>query len=158
LAIVIPLLLVSPRYFAKQLGLGGLMQVANAFAYVHNSLSFIINAYGDIANWRAVIERLSGFEERLQDAEEADAAKRQIVLHRRGCGITVENLSLDLPTGRSLLRGINFNVDAGSSLLIRGPAGAGKSVLLRAISGIWPFGSGQVRIGMGCRLFVPQLP
>lgn len=158
LAIVIPLVLVSPRYFAQQLGLGGLMQVANAFAYVHNSLSFIINAYGDIANWQAVTQRLSGFEERLEDAHESASIKRQIAFQRRDSGITVEDLSLDLPDGSSLLCGINFDVDAGSSLLIRGPAGAGKSVLLRAIAGIWPFGSGQVKMGTGSSLFVPQLP
>ncbi|HTD16760.1 MAG TPA: ABC transporter ATP-binding protein/permease [Chthoniobacterales bacterium] len=158
LAIVIPLLLVSPRYFAQQLGLGGLMQVANAFAYVHNALSFIINAYADIANWQAVTQRLSGFEERLQDAQESASAKRKIAFQRKDSGITVENLSLDLPDGRPLLCGINFNVDAGSSLLVRGPAGAGKSVLLRAIAGIWPFGSGQVKIGPGSSRFVPQLP
>ena len=158
LAIVIPLVLVSPRYFAQQLGLGGLMQVANAFAYVHNSLSFIINAYGDIANWQAVTQRLSGFEERLEDAHESAGTKRQIAFQRGDSGITVEDLSLDLPDGRSLVCGIKFNVDAGSSLLIRGPAGAGKSVLLRAIAGIWPFGSGQVRMGPGSSLFVPQLP
>ena len=158
LAIVIPLVLVSPRYFAQQLGLGGLMQVANAFAYVHNSLSFIINAYGDIANWQAVTQRLSGFEERLEDAHESASTKRQIAFQRKDSGITVKDLSLDLPDGRSLLCGINFNVDAAGSLLIRGPAGAGKSVLLRAIAGIWPFGSGQVKIGPGSSLFVPQLP
>src|SRR5262249_29528849 len=58
----------------------------------------------------------------------------------------------------SLLCGINLNVDAGGSLLMRGPAGAGKSVLLRAIAGIWPFGTGQVKMGTGSSLFVPQLP
>ncbi|PWT86098.1 MAG: ABC transporter ATP-binding protein, partial [Acidobacteria bacterium] len=158
LAIVIPLVLVSPRYFAQQLGLGGLMQVANAFAYVHNSLSFIINAYADIANWQAVTQRLSGFEERLQDAQESASAKRKIAFQQKDSGITVENLSLDLPDGGPLLCGINFNIHVGGSLLIRGPAGAGKSVLLRAIARIWPFGSGQVKIGPGSSLFVPQLP
>jgi vitamin B12/bleomycin/antimicrobial peptide transport system ATP-binding/permease protein len=118
----------------------------------------IINAYVDIANWQAVTQRLSGFEEPLQDAQESASAKRRIAFQRKDSGTMVKNLSLDLPDGRSLLCGINFNVDAGGSLLIRGPAGAGKSVLLRAIAGIWPFGSGQVKIGPGSSLFVPQLP
>ena len=64
--VVFPLIVVSPRYFSHQIGLGELMQVANAFAFVQNALSFIINAYKDIAAWEAVTERLSGFEERLQ--------------------------------------------------------------------------------------------
>ena len=157
LAVVVPLLLVSPRYFSHEIGLGGLMQVANAFAYVHNSLSFIINAYNDIANWQAVTERLSTFEERLYD-NPATAPRRQIAVQREGADIKVEKLDLDLPNGRPLLRGVAFTVAAGSSLLITGPSGAGKSVLLRAICGVWPFGVGQVRIGQGRSLFVPQLP
>ena len=158
LAIVIPLVVVSPRYFAKQIGLGGLMQVANAFAYVHNSLSFIINAYGDIANWLAVTERLSSFEERLHETKKSSGVRKEIVIRNEGAGVVVDDLDLDLPKGASLLRSITFNVTAGSSLLITGPAGTGKSVLLRAISGIWPFGRGLVTLDPGRRMFVPQLP
>jgi putative ATP-binding cassette transporter len=158
LAVVIPLVVVSPRYFAKQIGLGGLMQVANAFAYVHNALSFIINAYGDIANWLAVTERLSSFEERLHEAKKSSGARKEIVIRDEGSGVAVDDLDLDLPKGASLLRGITFSVDAGNSLLITGPAGAGKSVLLRAIAGIWPFGRGVVTLDPGRRMFVPQLP
>jgi vitamin B12/bleomycin/antimicrobial peptide transport system ATP-binding/permease protein len=158
LAVVIPLVVVSPRYFAKQIGLGGLMQVANAFAYVHNALSFIVNAYGDIANWLAVTERLSSFEERLHETRKASRVRREIVIRDQGAGVVADNLDLDLPDGAPLLRGITFTVDAESSLLITGPAGAGKSVLLRAIAGIWPFGRGQVTLNPHRRLFVPQLP
>ena len=158
LAVVIPLVVVSPRYFAKQIGLGGLMQVANAFAYVHNALSFIVNAYGDIANWLAVTERLSSFEERLHETRKASRVRREIVIRNQGAGVVADNLDLDLPDGAPLLRGITFTVDAESSLLITGPAGAGKSVLLRAIAGIWPFGCGQVTLSPHRRLFVPQLP
>ena len=158
LAVAIPLVVVSPRYFAKQVGFGGLMQVANAFAYVHNSLSFIINAYGDIANWLAVTERLSSFEERLHEIRKTSHVRREIIIRNQGAGVVVDNLDLDLPNGAGLLRGISFRVGAGRSLLITGPAGAGKTVLLRAISGIWPFGRGQVTLDPGRRLFVPQLP
>ena len=158
LAVVVPLILVSPRYFAQQIGLGGLMQVANAFAYVHNSLSFIINAYADIANWIAVTQRLSSFTDQLHEIRKSTSAQKAIDFGGPGAGIQVENLDLDLPNGASLLRGVTFKVEPGGSLLITGPASAGKSVLLRALSGIWPFGTGQIQIGDGRQLFVPQLP
>src|SRR6201993_1421548 len=87
LAVVIPLVVVSPRYFAKQIGLGGLMQVANAFAYVHNALSFIVNAYGDIANWLAVTERLSSFEERLHETRKTSGVRKEIVICNQGAGV-----------------------------------------------------------------------
>jgi len=158
LAVVFPLVVVSPRYFAFQIGLGGLMQVANAFAYVHNSLSFIINTYSDIANWQAVTQRLSGFEERLHEIQESARAPQRIVIQREGAGVAVKDLDLNLPDGIQVLRRVAFAVSSGGSVLITGPSGAGKSVLLRAIAGIWPFGRGQIRLGEGRTLFVPQLP
>jgi hypothetical protein len=100
---------VSPRYFAKLIGLGGLMQVANAFAYVHNALSFIINAYNDIASWQAVTQRLGGFEDRLSQIHKSAHSSKEIVIRFEGEGITVEGLDLDLPHGRPLLRGVSFN-------------------------------------------------
>ena len=64
-ALIFPIVVVAPRYFAKQIGLGGLMQVVSAFSSVQSSLSFIITSYTNIAAWQAVTERLSSFEERL---------------------------------------------------------------------------------------------
>ena len=88
---------------------------------------------------------------------EPDVA-RDLVAGDQGAGVGADNLDLDLPDGAALLRGVTFTVTAGSSLLVTGPAGAGKSVLLRAIAGIWPFGRGQVTLSPHRRLFVPQLP
>jgi ABC-type uncharacterized transport system fused permease/ATPase subunit len=56
------------------------------------------------------------------------------------------------------LRDVAFSLARGEALLIEGPTGAGKSTLLRAIAGIWPFGRGQIRLGRGRMLFVPQRP
>ncbi|MFY9983949.1 MAG: ABC transporter ATP-binding protein/permease [Chthoniobacterales bacterium] len=158
LAVIVPLVVVSPRYFARQVGLGGLMQVANAFGYVHNSLAFIINAYSDIANWQAVTQRLSNFEKRLHEIQTSARAAQRITIQRQGAGVAVDNLDLDLPDGTPLLRDVSFAAKSGGSVLVTGPSGAGKSVLLRAIAGIWPFGRGQIRLGEGRTLFIPQLP
>jgi vitamin B12/bleomycin/antimicrobial peptide transport system ATP-binding/permease protein len=157
-AVIFPMVIVSPRYFAKQIGLGGFMQAVNAFSFVQNSLSFIINAYTEIAAWLAVTQRLSDFEERLLSMHLASRASRQVAIRRRGEGVAVKGLDLDLPDGTPLLRGVSFTCSRAEALLIAGPTGAGKSALLRTIAGIWPFGRGQIQLGKGPLLFVPQRP
>ena len=134
------------------------MQAVNAFSFVQNSLSFIVNAYTDIAAWQAVTQRLSDFEQRLLSIHLVSQASRQIVLRRRGEGVTVKELDLDLPNGTPLLRGVSFTCSRAEALLITGPTGAGKSALLRTIAGIWPYGRGHIRLGKGPPLFVPQRP
>ena len=157
-AVIFPVVMISPRYFLKQIGLGGLMQAVNAFSFVQNALSFIINSYSDIAAWQAVTERLGGFEERLQALHHAKRTTSQIVIRRGGMGVALKALDLHLPDGTSLLRGVNFASARGGTVLIAGVSGAGKSTLLRAIAGIWPYGQGDIRLGKGPMLFVPQRP
>jgi putative ATP-binding cassette transporter len=158
-AVIFPVIVVSPRYFARQILLGGLMQAVNAFSYVQNALSFIINSYNDIATWEAVTQRLGDFEERLVAIQKSVRAPQSIVIRRRGgAGVAVDQIDLDLPDGTPLLRGVAFAVNQGDALLITGPSGSGKSTLLRAIAGIWPFGRGSFRLGKGQIAFVPQRP
>jgi putative ATP-binding cassette transporter len=157
--LIFPVIVVSPRYFARQILLGGLFQAVNAFSYVQNALSFIINSYNDIATWEAVTQRLGEFEEKLSGIQQSVRAPQSIVIWRRGFGgVAVDHLDLDLPAGTPLLRGVTFQVERGASLLIEGRSGSGKTTLLRAIAGIWPFGHGKIRLGRGQIAFVPQRP
>jgi vitamin B12/bleomycin/antimicrobial peptide transport system ATP-binding/permease protein len=157
-AVIFPVVVVAPRYFTKQIGLGSLMQVVNAFSFVQNSLSFIVNSYADIAALQAVTQRLSGFEERLLAVQQSKRAQRRIVIRRGGVGVALGALDVDLPDGTALLRGVTLAPAHGEAVLITGSTGAGKSTLLRAIAGIWPFGQGEIRLGKGRILFVPQRP
>jgi putative ATP-binding cassette transporter len=159
-AVVFPFVVVAQRYFRGQILLGGLMQTAAAFGQVQDSLSFIISSYTDIAAWRSVVERLAGFERALQVAR-IQAATTAGIRHTAwdGEGLIVDGVELDLPGGQPLVADVNFTLGRGDSVLLGGPSGVGKSTLLRAIAGIWPFGSGDIRMPSNTRvLFLPQKP
>jgi putative ATP-binding cassette transporter len=158
-AIIFPILVAAPRYFRGEIPLGALMQTSQAFGQVQDSLSFIVTSYTDIAEWRAVVLRLLGFERSLARVR-AEAAIEG-VRHRTGAAdmLSLDRVNLALPGGRSLVEGISFDIRPGESTLISGPSGAGKSTLFRAIAGIWPFGRGEVRLPSDGRvLFLPQKP
>jgi vitamin B12/bleomycin/antimicrobial peptide transport system ATP-binding/permease protein len=158
-AVIFPFVVAAPRYFRGEMPLGGLMQVASAFGQVQDSLSFIISAYTDIAQWRSVVQRLVGFERALARMR-ADAASDGV---RRtpgsGDALALDRVDLKLPGGGPLLEGATLDFRPGDSALISGPSGAGKSTLFRAIAGIWPFGTGEISLPRDGRvLFLPQKP
>jgi putative ATP-binding cassette transporter len=160
-AVVFPYVVVSPAYFAGLMQLGGLMQTASAFNSVETALSFFINVYRDIAEWRAVIARLDGFNRSIETARDtATTAPRESddAMHEKA-GMTIEGLSVRLPTGAPLVASEELFIKAGERALITGPSGSGKSTLFRAIAGVWPFGSGNVVVPRGAKLMMlPQRP
>lgn len=160
LALVFPLLVAAPRYFAHQIMLGGLMQTAQAFGQVQGALSFIVNSYPDIARWRAAVDRLIGFERALRNPATCGSVERRIEVRRAPTlALHVDDLDIDLPSGAPLLRALSFTVLPGRSLLIVGPAGAGKTTLLRAIAGMWPYGKGRIEIpDTGREVIMPEKP
>src|SRR6516164_246703 len=158
LAIVFPFLVAAPRYFNKVIQLGGLMQIVSAFGQVQEALSFIISSYTEIAEYQSVVRRLSGFQERLNEIAADREVPQPIEIERHGPGVEVDMLDLNLPDGQLLRPNISLAASPGESLLITGASGLGKSTLLRAIAGIWPFGRGRIRVTDGRCLFLPQRP
>lgn len=153
LAIIFPFVVAAPRFFAKEIALGGLMQTASAFGRVQGALSYFVEAYTSIATWQATTDRLLGFSHTMRIAE----ALPSLPVSRQGEAIAASNLSVRLPDGRELLKNITLNVKPGDSLLITGPSGSGKSTLLRVLSGLWPFVDGQLVLPeRASMMFVPQ--
>jgi putative ATP-binding cassette transporter len=159
-AVIIPFALVSPAYFANKIQLGALTQTAEAFGKVQDALSFFVTVYRTMAEWRAVVARLDGFESSIKSAEKlaADPASIQSVATPKR-EITLPQLLVRLPNGAPLVAADQFSLRPGERTLITGPSGAGKSTLFRAIAGIWPFGDGTIEIPANAALMMlPQRP
>ena len=158
-AIIFPFLVAAPRFFAKEIQLGGLMQTASAFGQVQNSLSFIITSFTTIAEWKAVVDRLTGFTESLDRMDEARAEAGINRAETDQPGVEIKDLAVDIPGGRRLFHRLSLVFQPRMSVLITGATGSGKSSLMRAIAGIWSFGAGHIRLPRGKRLlFLSQKP
>ncbi len=159
-AIIFPFLVVSPVYFFGAMTLGGLMQISSAFGQVQSALSFFVTAYSSIADWKAVLDRLAGFEASIDWAQGLDkTAPRVEFITDGGTALHVGELAVGLPNGNEIVRLAGFSVEPGERVLVTGPSGSGKTSLFRALGGVWPFGSGAVRIPKGANVLVlPQRP
>jgi putative ATP-binding cassette transporter len=155
---VFPVLVASPRYFAGAITLGVLMQISSAFGQVTTSLNWFVDNFPRIADWRSHVERVIELEDTL---EAADTAEAESLIHIEEGGETLafRDLQIAHPDGNVVIDEANAEIAPGERVLIVGESGTGKSTLFRAIAGLWPWGSGEIRIpdraGM---MFMPQRP
>ncbi len=155
LAIIVPLIMAAPRYFSKEIQLGGLMQISSAFGRVQDALSYFVDSYDTIASLAAVINRLAGFTEHMEEARNV----QNKITTAQAPELKISALSVSLPTGRELLKKLSLELQNSKALLVTGASGCGKSTLLRTLAGIWAYASGEIGLPSGARvMFLPQKP
>jgi vitamin B12/bleomycin/antimicrobial peptide transport system ATP-binding/permease protein len=160
LSVLLPLLVALPNYFSKKFMLGGLIQSLQAFNRVQDSLSFLINSYTQIAQWQAICKRLTTFVNHMNEAEERAQGQNKLIFNKQSYnGIIARNISASTPRGEALLTGVNEEFKHGNHYLISGHSGLGKSTFIRALSGIWPYSSGEAIFPDDKMImYVPQRP
>ncbi|CCD38582.1 ABC transporter, fused ATPase and inner membrane subunits [Candidatus Paraburkholderia kirkii UZHbot1] len=163
IAIIFPIMVASPRYFAGAFSFGVLMQISSAFGTVSDSFSWFINSYSTLVEWRATVNRLREFKRVMRSTHIREATSPAtehggINLHYTNTpSLTTRGLMLALPNGTPLSRVADVSMEPGSRWLIVGPSGSGKSTLMRTLAGLWPFGDGTIDAPLDAKMmFIPQ--
>ena len=157
---VVPLLLLAHRYLAGDISLGGVMQTAAAFVQVQIALNWLVDNYAGIAEWLASVGRVAGLWTALSDldASVGDDANESITLGKsEDDRIHLQSLSVAQHDGRIMIDETDTIIEPGQKVLLMGESGTGKSTLIRAVAGLWPWGSGHVLLPENARIaFLPQ--
>lgn len=154
-AVVFPFILQAPRFFSGAIKLGDVMQTSQAFGQVQDALSFFRESYDTFAQYRATLDRLTGF----LDANQQASTLPRVSTQEQAQALDISDLQVMRPDGHALIADLDLRLQAGQALLIKGPSGSGKTTLLRALAGLWPYAEGEVRRPTGTEaLFLSQRP
>jgi vitamin B12/bleomycin/antimicrobial peptide transport system ATP-binding/permease protein len=158
---VLPFIFVAPYFFSGKVTLGMMTQTAGAFSNVQEALSFFIDSYTMIAEFKSAVDRLTSFKGSTERARALAAATPHVeVAQGLRSDLTLRDLKVALPNGgATVVRINNATFRHLESALVNGPSGSGKSTLFRAISGIWPFGDGSIVLPKDAKvMLLPQRP
>jgi len=143
--IVAPILVAAPLYFAGKISFGGLMMAAAAFTQAQSSLRWFVDNFSTIADWRATLHRVASFREALTSTEELQDFESHITYAEGEPGVmTIQGLEVVSASGTDMLKEPDVVIRGGERVLIVGAPGTNKTLLFRAIAGLWPWGEGSV--------------
>lgn len=157
---VFPVLVVTPAYLVGAIPLGVLIQASLAFQKVEAAFAFCVTSYAKIAEWKAVMDRVAQFETAMGRVDVPGPEGADIrVVRQHGPGLSISDLTVKAAGGEPIASLARLEMESGECALVRGPSGSGKSSLCRVLSGIWPIGTGDIRLpGEGRVLALPQRP
>jgi putative ATP-binding cassette transporter len=161
LAPIIPILLCAPKYVAGTMTLGQVMQAVSAFMIVQVSFSWLVENYPRLADWTASASRLASLLvslDRLESAEREGATGRIVRTQAEAGVLRLREVSVTLDDGSAVVNEADIEIVRGEKVLVVGESGTGKSTLVRAIAGLWPWGSGEIRIKFEGLFLMPQQP
>ena len=158
--LVAPILVAAPLYFEGNISYGGLMKAAGAFIQVQSSLRWFVDNFSAIADWRATLLRVASFRLALVAADVLHETESRIVVAAGAPALlTIDDLHMTTPGRRSKLAETHVEVRAGDRVLIVAETGTDKTLLFRALAGVWPWGSGRItRPASEAILYVPRTP
>jgi len=156
--LVAPILVAAPLYFAGDLSFGGLMMASGAFMQVQSSLRWFVDNFSTIADWRATLLRVASFRRAVIATDELHDSHSQIAFVEGEAGrITIDDLEIASRTGFSKLAESHVEIKTGERVLIVGESGTGKTLLFRALAGLWPWGLGRIARPKGeVTIYIPH--
>ena len=159
---IVPLLLIAPKYLSGEVTLGAVMQVVAAFSAVQAALIWFVDNFVRLAEWFASVKRVDELSEALEALDVGsllEGDSRIQFADSEDDAIHIENVNLAHSNGTTVIADASTSIAAGEKVLIVGESGTGKSTLIRALAGLWPWGSGEIRLPQRSSVaFVPQKP
>jgi putative ATP-binding cassette transporter len=157
--LIAPIVIAAPGYFGGNLSFGELMMTVGAFMQVQQTLRWFIDNFGTLADWRATLLRIASFREIVVTMDNLGASENRIELvEAPNDKFAFENLQIATPTGCTMLSERDVEIALGDRVLIVGEPGTGKTILFRAVAGLWPWGSGRVSRPLESVTFMTRRP
>ena len=155
---ILPIILCAPKFLEGSMTLGQIMQAASAFTIVQYAFNWLVDNYPRLADWTASACRTSSLMVSLDALEHAEKGVGRIKRSELAdAALQLGHLSVTLEDGTVVVKDAEIVIARGERVLVAGESGTGKSTLVRAIAGLWPWGKGQVEIETGAKmLLMPQ--